>query len=223
MTNQEQRRLERLNNVLRKLQDEIMENRTMPEKDLDVLCEKIRKAEEKIRVSKKETILKAVNKKHKERKQILKTLLDTELPKEDITNNDGTFHASKIKKYPQIMALKDRFDWLRLKIDGNCNTYIKVEIGRDSYDLVETIYKSGEPNEYKPFESFESALSYNRIRAKETTLKQFLSLEKKILKESKRIKEEVEKSYQKIKELDSYFLENENLITRRSSNYYEYY
>lgn len=211
------RRLNWLKERLTDLQEELGKALSGPDMDYEEIVGKIKALEEEKRQLNKQKLIDKANKRHKEMRNFLKDVLAVNFPKhEDIQNNDGSFHATKVKKYPKIVALMEKYPYTRFTTDNG--VYIKAESGRETYTLREPFYSSGKPTVYKDFKTFEDALAYNSIKEKDLTLKQFLKLESKIQKESERIKKEVEKSYQKLKSLDVYYLENENLISQNRNN-----
>ena len=170
----------------------------------------------------KENQIKRVNKVQAEKREIITQLLSVEFPSEDIRTNDGNFHAVKLKKHPSLVAFMELHPHASFSYDYKANIYNSCKIGGYSYTIYEPFYKDTETT-YKRFTDLESSLQWHGILLKEMTFKEFKKLETAIFKETARIKAEIEKSEKKLKDLNVYFLNNENLIQRTDRRGYEYF
>ena len=157
--------------------------------------------------------LDSVNKEHERRRNLLSKWLDVQFPKEDITNQDGGFHTTKMRKINGLVEL----------VTGGCvrakfknGNYVEIKTGRDSFWLLKPEYKHNEPTEYIPFETLGEACYYNGIKPEKVPLSKAWSNAQKIEKEGEKIRKLIEKHKDKVASLDKHFLENENLINRVS-------
>ena len=216
-----QRKLDRLNRKLTELQKEL--DKPLHEIDnIDELIKELNKLEQEKKIFNKKERLDTVNRQHEEKRKMLKEILAVELPTEATVNNDGSFHARKIKDFPEFLAVKEKFRLYGFVFNDEGNL-IRFTFNREDFSLLKSEYGYNEPTRYLKLESFEEVCKHNRVLTKSMTLKQYLKLEEKILKESERIKAEVEKSQEKIKNLNSYFLESEKLINSQRLNYTNFY
>lgn len=170
----------------------------------------------------KESQLKKVNKSQAEKRSVIKDLLKVEFPKEDIRTNSGEFHSVKLKKYASLAEFMTLHPDARFSYDYEKKTYTLCRLGGYSYNINKPIYENS-TTAYERFTDFESCLEWHGILLKEMSFKEFKKREAAIFKECERIKKEIEKSDSKLKELNVYFLSNENLIRRSDRRSYEYF
>ena len=149
-------------------------------------------------------------------------ILKVEFPAEDIITNDGNFHAIKVKKFPSLVEFLEKHKYchsFRFE-NGSFNTF---KYNGETFYIREPEYQSGKDTVYNQFPSISEALKYNGILEKSMTFNKYKSLEAKILKESDRLEAEIEKSKEKIKGWEGYFLERENLINKQRPSYTTYF
>lgn len=211
------KQIEELNSSVEKEllnQDFSLENYKRLSKKIDTLKEEKRV----INISKK---LDKLNADYKAKREFLKDFLKITLPVEDITNQDGTIHKTKIKKYPELQNFIDKYDirtmYYSFKINKYCVIYSR-KFTTDFDIVTRGKYSDSEEDKYL---NFEEILQRNSIRSKNLTLKQFFSLESKLIEERKKIEKAVEKYEQKLKNLQFSKLRSEELISenRRGSFY----
>jgi hypothetical protein len=186
----------------------------------DQILKQIRDLEALIKNENKIIALKRVNREQAEHRAIITDLLSLDLPIEDITTNDGSFHAVKLKKHPLIIAFMVKHPYA--KFSFNDGFYKWCKIGGEQYYLGKTIYEYGKADEFKKFETFSESCDYHGFLEKEMSFSEFIKLESAILKESQKLKNEIKKSEEKIKSLQSHFLTKNNLLRRYNLNTYEY-
>ncbi len=216
-----ERRLKRLNELNNSLCEELGKP-TATEESIEILVQSIKTLEKEKREAAEIKKLNAVNRKHEERKNFLIELLALEFPKdEDIQNNDGSFHSTKLKKYPSLSEFMEKYKYARFTTDKGI--YTECKEGRHTYRILRSHYNSGEPNSYTKFESLEEACSYNWIQFKQMTYKKFQALQKSILKESAKMQKAIAIHNEKINSLNAYFLENEQLIQPIKSDFVKAY
>lgn len=202
------KQIEELNSTAEKEllnQDFSLDNYKRLSKKIDALKEEKRV----INISKK---LDRLNADYKAKREFLKDFLKITLPVEDVTNQDGTIHKTKIKKYPELQKFIEKYDvrtmYYSLKISKYC--VIDSREFTTDFDIV-TRGKHSDSEEDK-YLNFEELLQRNSIRPKNLTLKQFLSLESRLFKERKKIEETVKKYKQSLNSLQFDTLRQEKLI-----------
>ncbi len=210
MKTSEQIRLNRLNDRLISLLDDP----TVTVDTIEEAAAAIKQAEQDKKKAEFKTRLDSVNKEHERKRNLLRKWLEVQFPKyEDITNQDGSFHSTKMRKVYGLVELVTG-SYVRAKFESG--NYVEIKTGRDSFRLLKSEYKYNEPTKYIPFETFEEACEYNGIKPKKVSFSNAWSNAQKIEKEGEKIRELIKKHGEKVKSLDKYFLESENLITRLS-------
>jgi hypothetical protein len=224
MTNTlEQRRIERLNIKLNKLQDELgkaLDNSITS--DIDKLLDEIRALEAEKKENHKRTELERVNRQHKEKREFLKEALKVEFPNEDLRTNEGSLHKTKIKKHPSFQAFVNKYPYASFEFCNQTNKYHIIKKGGETYQILKPSYIGSEVN-YTTFESFETCCKWNHFQIKPMTFKQFQKVETAILKEGEKLKKTIKEHEERIKKLNAYFLECNNLIKKSQERAYSYY
>jgi len=128
------------------------------------ILEKIRAKEAEIKEAKMIQVLARVNREQNELRTAAKQVWECEQPETDITTNDGSFHAVKVRKYPNLAALKyARATWK----DGKL---WEIEIGRKRFQM----FQYSDNTRPATFEDF---LRLNSIMPEELTLEAFKEAE----------------------------------------------
>ena len=97
---------------------------------------KIRELEGKKKELEKVQLLNGVNSKYKALRELGKLVYETEKPLIDITCNDGTFHKTKVKNYPNINKLSIMYG-RATKTKGNL--ILEMSVGMENFNF--NIYK----------------------------------------------------------------------------------
>lgn len=130
----------------------------------DSILEKIRAKEAEIEEAKIIQVLARVNREQEELRNTAKQVWECEQPENDITTNDGSFHAVKVRKYPNLAALKyPRATWKNGKL-------WEIEIGRKRFQMFEYVDNT------RPA-TFEDFLRLNSIMQAELSLEAFKEIE----------------------------------------------
>lgn len=127
----------------------------------------IRKIDSEIKALEREQLLKGVNSKQQRLREIARQVYECEQPDTDITTNDGSFHAVKVKQYPKLAALQYARATFR---DGHMT---EIKIGRDSFNIFNVKYEYSKPNVYTRPETFKEFLELNSIMVEDMTLQAF--------------------------------------------------
>ena len=212
-------RTEFLNSKLAKLQKELCKEITELD-NIEELCQQIRILEAEIKENKLKAILKKVNKDHETRRAILKDLFSVNFPAEDITTNDRSFHATKVKKYPNLAKYKYIYADIK-RNEQNELFYEQITISEERFRLVNYHYEGRKTN-YSYFETFEEALKMNGIKEKPVKWSEFKKTQKAAIKAAEKVKKALEKYEEEMKKNDHYFFENNQMLNRSSETIYTY-
>ena len=147
----EQRKL--IDNITAKNSNSSMERK----KEIDTLIKN-----EKLAI-----LLNNINDKQSKLRELAKKIWECEQPEADITTNDGSFHAVKVRKYPNLAALK----YVRAEFENNRLTVIKIDGFR--FNMFRANYKYGEPTTYTRPETFDDFLKLNSIMPQPLALPEF--------------------------------------------------
>lgn len=222
---QKKNRLERLHDRLLSA----MEGRPTSEEvreieDPNDIAELIRAAEAE---NKKADTIKRVeryNVQEAAKREKLKRVLSIVLPSEDITNEDGTIHATKIRRFPELVKLQEDFRSVLLFWNGNAKRYTATSLEGEKFEIMSKEYGyNGAPDTFHDFTGFEAACSCNYIEPKPLNVKNVLRDIQKIVAEDKKTRLQLEKHNDKLKALNAQTLANFGAINRQSETRYTYF
>lgn len=223
MTNNLQERAKiRLTEKLNKLQTELIKALdNCNDLELDQIAGKIRTLEAEKLNNTIQLKVDRINKDHKERREILKTLLSFGPIDSDLITNDRKLNKSKRKSNPELYKFADENPYTSFSFayDG----LMEINVKRNKYKVQRV--KSGgyqEPNETIDFENFEQACSYNNILPKSKTFKQVKKELAKIDQITAKLQAQIEKNSEDLKKTDYYFLESNGFLSRHNVSAYEY-
>lgn len=166
------------------------------------------------------TAIERYNREQAEKRAILKKLLDTERPVEDITNQDGTLHATKVKKYPKLEAINKEL-WNFSMIQNKADKWIEARTSGDNYRLMFWEYKNSETI-YREFENFEEACKHNGIELKPLNVKKELRNIERLKDETEKMRKQLEAYSERCKKLNGYTLSSIGAIERRQEYHYNF-
>lgn len=138
------------------------------------LFEEIRAIEQKILNLNRIDLVNDVNRTQQRNRAAALIAWECETPLVDITNSDGSFHATKVKKYPKLAALK----YARATWKDNRITELNIE-GR-KFQMFRTKSEYNKPTVHTRPESFEDFLALNRIMPKDYTIEEFNEIAEKV-------------------------------------------
>lgn len=164
-------KLDQLNSSRSKLVDQLINtNRNGGEAsgECDRLLGHIKALDVEIQREKRLIKLKQVNGEQSRLRDLARIAWEVERPDSDITCADGSFHATKIRKYPKLAAIK----WCRATFSQDGMTELCFEgrnflLCRKKYTPTEKYPKLIYP------ETFEEFLDLNGIESKDITIEQF--------------------------------------------------
>jgi hypothetical protein len=161
-------------------------------------------------------LLKDINAEQERKRNFALQAWKCEEPTEDPTNADGSFHKTKIKKFPILAALQyGRAKWK----DGVMK---EINVNGHKFDMCQTICESGKPDQYKRPETFKDFLILNHIMPEPLTMEQYKKLKEEMEKANAEIDEAIKKYDQKRKELKTNSFQSWGLIEQRNTHFYKY-
>jgi chaperonin cofactor prefoldin len=173
--------------------------------------------ENEIKEVKRVNLLNTINSKYKRIREIAQKIWECEIPNEDVICSDGSFHKTKIKKYPKLASLKHTY----VK-ESKGNLLLKISCDGETFDMYIKSYESNKPTVYTRPENFHAFLEENTIPLNDITLIQYDELTEKINQANKELNQAIE-NYSKIrKELKIFQFETYGLIETRSIQTYQY-
>lgn len=185
------------------------------EKDYKPILAAIRANEAQLKTLKREQLVANINKDHQTKRERALKVFNCEIPNEDITCNDGSWHKVKVKKYPNIATLNYSSGHYK---DGLL-LYIRVD--GHKFELYHEIYGNN-TKEYKRVESFEDFLSLNKIMVKDITIEEYNELSAKLEALNAKIEEQVKHFEQEIKNLNVYTFDVFGFLEQSKKTFYTY-
>lgn len=179
--------------------------------------EKLRSIENEIKEVKRVNMLNAINSKYKRIREIAQKIWECEMPNEDVICSGGSFHKTKIKKYPKLASLNHTY----VK-ESKGNLLLKISCDGETFDMYISTYESNKPTVYTRPESFEAFLEHNTIPLNDITLIQYDELTEKINQANKELNQAIENYSKNRKELKIYQFETYGLIETRLIQTYQY-
>ena len=212
MINVQKRRIDRLNEELSKLQNELCKDITEL-KDIDELVKQINSLEAEIKENKQKALLKKSNEEHAKNRELITKLFNIEFPFEDITTNDSYFHATKLKKHKGLKEiLKDSYSASAEVITNEDKVYYTtINIGGNRIKTAQHNYKE---NAYNYFETLEEMLYHNGVKAEPVTWSHFKKTQKASIKAAEKLKKAMKKYDEEMKSVESYFFECNGMLRR---------
>lgn len=176
----------------------------------------IHEIDAKIKELNKAILLNQVNTKYFRLRQLALLVYECEQPIEDITSNDGSFHKTKVKKYPKIAALP-----YASAIWEN-NRFMTIRVNGEKFSMFKTKYEQGKENEYVRPETFDDFLILNLIPVKEITMQEYNDMCEKLNALNDQLKKDIEIYKEGLKSLNNYSLNCWGLIGEHNVHLYEY-
>ncbi|MEO6305038.1 MAG: hypothetical protein ABIP51_17910, partial [Bacteroidia bacterium] len=133
-----------MNDLIEKLQREkrvLFEN--LNKGNYDKILKKSEEIEVAIKNEKKMLLLSNVNGEQSRLREKAKQAWECEVPTADITCNDGSFHAAKVKKYPKIAELKYASGLWK---EG---MLMEIRVNGIKFRMFSATYEHSKPTEYK--------------------------------------------------------------------------
>jgi hypothetical protein len=183
----------------------------------DEIVLKIKAIEQEINDTRIFDKLKSTNAEQSRLRELALLAWNAEQPTEDITTNSGQFHASKIKKYPNLAALPYCTAEFQ---DGQIK---ELRINGIRFYMVRTEYVSGQPTKYTRPETFSDFLKLNSITEQDMQLSDFKKMIAEIEQINAEFKEAVKKFDSQKTSLSMYFYSHIGLFKQQNAGHiYEY-
>jgi hypothetical protein len=161
--------------------------------------------------------LTSINREQERKRNLALLAYNAEQPDTDITTNDGKFHATKVKKYPNLAALEYCHAKYR---EGK---YTELTINGHSFSMYQTKHQYNKPTEYTRPATFQEFLQLNSITEKDITLQEFKNLQERNTKINAEFQAAIEKFDQQKKELEMYFYSHIGLFRQENAGHtYQY-
>lgn len=180
------------------------------------IIQKLNAIDSELKTLRQIEMIKGVNSKYSRLRDLAKLAFEAEKPETDITCNDGSFHAVKVKKFPKLAALP----YARAKFEGN--KMISLRVNGENFELYKVVYNYNQPNTYEFLETFEEFLKYNSIPLKDFTIEEYKEFTEKLEALNADIKAKIEEYKNKAKELNVYALQHWGLASQSNENFYTY-
>lgn len=197
------------NNLINQLRGSYKENKYEP------ILAAIKANEAEIKTLKIEQLVENINKEHQKKRERALKAFNCEIPNEDITCNDGSWHKVKVKKYPNIASLQYSSGIYK---DG---LLLSIRVDGHKFDLYSESYKDSK-KEYTRVQSFEDFLSLNHIMVKDITIQEYNDLSAKLASLNAKIKEQVEQFEQDIQDLNVYTFDVFGFLEQGKKTFYTY-
>lgn len=145
-----------------KAKRETLINEIIRGNDNDTILAKIKQVDNQIQNAKLLSKLTTVNAEQSRKRAMALQVWECERPTDDITCNDGSFHSTKIKRYPKLAALP----YAKATFKNGIMTGIRTN--RDEFQLAKY--------DGTPYESFAEFLEANYILPTDITIEQLESI-----------------------------------------------
>jgi hypothetical protein len=183
----------------------------------DEIVLKIKAIEQKINDTRIFDRLKSTNAEQSKLRYLAVLAWTAEQPTEDITTNSGQFHASKVKKYPNLAALP--YCTAEFK-EGQIR---ELKINGVRFSMVRSEYVSGQPTKYTRPETFSDFLKLNSITGQDIELSDFKKMIAEVDQINAEFKEAVKKFDSQKTSLNMYFYSHIGLFKQQNAGHiYEY-
>lgn len=184
--------------------------------DKPEVFEQIKKVEQLIKVSERAELIRNVNAKQARIRDFARQAYECEQPVEDITCSDGSFHKTKVKKYPKIAALQ----YARAEFkDG---LILELSINGERFRMFKVKYDYNKPNEYTRPETFADFLELNNIMPEDMTAEKFNEISTKLDDAKKEIEKNIEDYKKKLDVLNHHSLSCWGLVGQSAEHLYTY-
>jgi hypothetical protein len=140
----------------------------------DELLNQIREIEQQVKQIERVKSINDINLKYSKLREKAAKVWECEQVTEDITTEGGSFHKTKVKKYPVLASL----DYVRGKFkDG---VLFEISLSGESFRMFNVKCEYGKPEQYSRPASFALFLELNSIPLKDLTLQEFEQIETKL-------------------------------------------
>ena len=194
----------------RQLQDKL--NATNHREILQLL----RENEAAIRQLNKVELLNRINSKYSRLREIALQAWGCEQPTEDITTNDGSFHKTKVKKYPKIAALQYASAiWER-------NRLTAIRINGEKFYMYSTKHEYGKETVYTRPATFSDFLALNSIPETDISIEQYNAMADKLSQLNEKLQRDMNEYKKGLESLQISSLNYWGIVVQHNLNLYEF-
>jgi hypothetical protein len=161
-------------------------------------------------------LLKQVNGKYSRLRDIALQAYECEQPSEDITTNDGSFHKTKLKKYPKIAALQ----YASAKWENNRLTSIRIN--GEKFNMHAAKYEYNKETIYTRPDTFSEFLALNTIPESDISIEQYSAMAEKLTQLNAKLQKDMEDYKRGLESLKISSLSYWGLAQQHNVNLYEY-
>ena len=208
-------------NTLATTKDQLIaeKNRLMNELNYvngDTILPLLKANEQAIKELNKIELLKKVNGKYSRLRDIALQAYECEQPSEDITVNDGSFHKTKVKKYPKIAALQYAYG------EYKDNRLTTIRINGERFNMFNVKYEYNKENIYSRPATFSEFLALNTIPESDISIEQYNIMAEKLGQLNAKLQKDMEDYKKGLESLKISSLSYWGLVDQHNVNLYEY-
>ncbi len=184
--------------------------------NLKTVLASIHKIDAEIKELDKARLIKDVNSKYSRLREYALMAFECEQPTEDITANDGSFHKTKVKKYPKIAALP------YASATWENGRFVTIRINGEKFQMYKVNYEYGKENTYTRPATFSEFLDLNVIPEQDITIDQYNEMSEKLADLNAQLKKDIETYNNGLKALNYSSFNYWGLIGQHNVHLYEY-
>lgn len=182
----------------------------------DTIIPLLKENERQLKALERAAMLERVNGKYARLRELARQAYECEQPTEDITTSDGSFHKTKVKKYPKIAALEYAYGLFK---DGLLQ---EIRINGEKFQMYSTKYEYNKPDEHTRPATFAEFLELNSIPQADITEQQYTELCDKLNALNTELRANIEKYKAGLNALDVHLFNYWGLIGQSNMHLYEY-
>jgi len=161
-------------------------------------------------------LLKKVNGKYTRLRSMALQAYECEQPSEDITVNDGSFHKTKVKKYPKIASLQ----YASAKWEDNRITQLTVN--GEKFYMYQTKHEYQKDTIYTRPATFSEFLALNTIPENDISIEQYNAMAEQLSQLNTKLQKDMEDYKKGLEVLKISSLNYWGLVDQHNVNLYEY-
>jgi hypothetical protein len=177
---------------------------------------KLRELDNELKELKINKIIDDINREQQNKRECARIAYEVEHAPESVINNDGSFHATKVKKYPKLAALK-----YATATYQNGLMY-QINIGRERFTMYKTLYKHGEETKYILPVDFNDFLKLNGIMQEPLTRKEYNRINSELEKANNEMDQAIKKYEEARAALNISQFQNWGMIEQSNKHLYIY-
>ena len=182
----------------------------------DEILPLLRANEQAIKDIDKADLIKKVNAKYSRLRDMALQAYECEQPTEDITTNDGSFHKTRVKKYPKIAALQYASAlWENDRL-------MHIRINGEKFYMFKSKYEYNKETIHTRPATFSEFLELNSIPENNFTVEQYNEIAEKLAAMNEQLKKDIEQYNNGLKSLQISSLNYWGLVGQHNVNLYEY-